>query len=434
MGRGSLDTPSWPGGLWRSIGAESAIAPRLRTDETADLVVIGGGFTGCSAALRSAELGASVRLLEASDLAAGASGRNVGLVTPGLWTSVSAVAARLGPQQAASFNRATIDAHDLVFALIAQHGIRCDAIRAGTLQCAPTLGSVAGLMARQRELVDQGVHVTMLSASEVARTTGAECFAGGLLFQTGGTINPASYCLGLARAAQKAGAKLHGQTRVHTIRREGDGWLCLTPHGSVAARRLLVATDAYHCDIDGVPVPAGMRLTFFQMTTPRLAEAELSRVLPGGEGCWVVGATMTAFRTDPVGRLIVGGAGASAGLSGPVQRAWAKRRLASLYPSLADLPLEAADTGTVLMTADALPRIVRLGPGGYSLFGYSGRGIGPGTLFGRQAAEALLKADETCLPLAPVPAYAERWHSTRQSAFRTGIVAANAAVALRILR
>lgn len=100
---------------------------------------------------------------------------------------------------------------------------------------------------------------------------------------------------------------------------------------------------------------------------------------------------MSSFRIDSLGRLIVGGIGSCEAPGASIHRTWARRKLRKLFPAIGDLEFEHAWSGTIAVTADHLPKIVAFGPNAYACFGYSGRGSGPGTVFGTQAAIALLE-------------------------------------------
>ncbi|MCB2143729.1 MAG: FAD-binding oxidoreductase, partial [Rhodobacteraceae bacterium] len=195
--------------LWRmTCGPALNLAP-LAGDTTADVAVIGGGFTGLSAALHLAEAGARVVVLEAETVGHGGSGRNVGLVNAGLWTPPDEVEAALGSEEGAALNRALAAGPDLVFDLIARHGIECEAVRNGTLHLAHNASGLRDLQSRHAQQARRGAPVRLLDAAETARRVGTDRFPGALWDGRAGTIQPLAYAMGLARAAIAAGAVLH---------------------------------------------------------------------------------------------------------------------------------------------------------------------------------------------------------------------------------
>ena len=409
--------------LWAHTAHEALPAVPLSNAVTADLTIVGGGFTGCSAALQAAEQGLVVRLIEARDFAHGGSGRNVGLVNAGLWLPPETIEQELGAAAGRRLNEALAAAPDLVFDLIERHAIACDALRNGTLHCAHGPGGLVDLKRRHQQLLRQGAPVTLLTAQEAQERIGSDLFPGALHDARAGTINPYSYCMGLARAATTAGAVLHNHSPATAIRRDGDHWVVEAGHGQVRSSSLLLATNAYHDLAKGVAQPKAATVFYFQLATEPLSSNLRGTVLPGGEGCWDTATVMSSFRTDASGRVLIGGMGSLDHASTFAHDSWAKRKLARLFPQLGDQPIEFAWSGRVAMTADHLPKIVRLGPGGYQVHGYSGRGIGPGTVFGKAIGDAIAKGDEAELPLSPQAAYIERFVGAKTLYYETGAAA-----------
>jgi len=409
--------------LWRETTPERFEAPPLDGDATPDLVIVGGGFTGCSAALHAAQRGLDVRLLEAEHVARGGSGRNVGLVNAGLWMPPDDIEAELGQATGMALNEALAAAPESVFSLIDTHGIACNAVRNGTLHVAHSRGGFEELRSRHEQHARRGAPVDLLDAEQARARTGTAAIHGALLDPRAGTIEPFAYCNGLARAAVEAGAYLHERTPAREIRHDGTAWQVRTPTGTIRARALLLATNAYHEGANGVARPSFTAVHFFQFATQPLAPEHLERILPGLEGCWDTGTVMSAFRRDAAGRLLVGSIGGLDHAGAGVHRSWAGRKLAALYPALKGQPLEHAWHGRIAMTRDHLPKIVRLAKDGFAIFGYSGRGIGPGTVFGRAAVEAIATGNDDVLPLPVLDRYDERAVGMRERCFEAGAMA-----------
>lgn len=395
-------------------------AEPLAGDVRVDAVIVGGGFTGCSAALHLAEAGMGVRLLEAQSIGFGGSGRNVGLVNAGLWLPPEQVEQALGETAGGRLNAALAAGPELVFSLIDRLGIDCEATRSGTLHCAHSQGGLDDLKDRLRQLLARGAPVELLSAEETAACTGTRAYRGALLDRRAGTIQPLAYCRGLARAAGDAGAVLHEQTPVLSVDRTGDGWRVTTPGGSVSAGALLVAVNAYGRPMAGLTPPAYVPVHYFQIATRPLTDNLRRSVLPERQGCWDTAPVMSSFRLDAAGRLLVGAVGSLEGPGARWHRAWAERKLAALFPDLAGVDLEHAWCGRIAMTGDHLPKILRLGERGLSVFGYSGRGISPGTTFGKAIAAYLIGGEERALPCDPVDAHSERLAGVKQAYYEFG--------------
>lgn len=393
--------------LWRASARESFTASPLDTDHTVDLAIIGGGFTGCAAALEAAREGATVCLLEAETIGHGGSGRNVGLVNAGLWLPPDTVRAQMGAADGNRLLTTLAEAPSRVFALIEREAIDCEATRNGTLHLAHAPKGMADLTERHRQGRAMGAPLELLDAAETSRRTGSQAFHGALFDPRAGTIQPLSYARGLARSAARAGAIVHEKSPVQALERKGDRWITTSGSCTVRAARVLVATNAYHLAFGRSFQPAFVPVHYCQYATAPLPAAELDRILPGEEGCWDTALVMSSVRRDKSGRLIIGGIGNGDGPGARVHAAWARRKLASLYPALRAVPLTHGWSGRIAMTGDHVPKLVAFGPNALACFGYSGRGIGPGTVFGTEAARALLAETKDGLPMAPVPAHAE---------------------------
>ena len=187
--------------LWKETLEERATFHKLEKSLVSDLVIIGGGYTGCSAALYAAEKGLTVSLID-QQIGYGGSGRNVGLVNAGLWLPPEKVENLIGTKEGSKLNKALAKAPDLVFNLIDDNNIRCNATRSGTLHCAHSINGFKDIQDRHRQLSNRGAELKLLDKSETQLLTGSSSFYGSLLNEKAGTINPLSYCLGLARVAQ----------------------------------------------------------------------------------------------------------------------------------------------------------------------------------------------------------------------------------------
>ena len=385
--------------LWTDTAPRVAAHSALAGELDVDLAIIGGGYTGCSAALHAAGQGARVCVLEAATIGHGGSGRNVGLVNAGLWITPAQVECELGVNAGRRLNETLAAGPAQVFGLIEAHRIECEAVRAGTLHCAHSKRGFEDLRERYRQQRERDAPVELLSAADVERLTGTARYHGALLDRRAGTIQPLLYCRGLARAAQAGGAYIYEGTPVTAIDRKMDGWCLSTPAGRVRAAALLMCTNAYHRSLAGTLSPRFVTLSFFQVATRPLDDASTRAILPERQGCWDTALVMSSFRRDAAGRLILGAVGSLGHLGGFVHYAWARRKLRDLFPAIAHCDFEHAWYGRIAMTCDRIPRIVEIGPNAICVYGYNGRGISPGIVFGRAAAEYLLTSDPDVLPV-----------------------------------
>ena len=400
--------------LWQASANNPFTSVPLEHHIHADIAIIGGGYGGLSAALELAENGLNVHLLEAHTIGFGGSGRNVGLVNAGLWTPPDDIEATLGPVAGEKLNQAFACAPELVFNLIQKHHIECNAVRNGTLHCATNKRGLKDLNRRFLQQQKRQAPVQLLDASATAQRTGSRQFLGALFDARAGTIQPLSYAFGLAHAAVKAGAKIHTQSPVLDYHYQDNQWHIVTAQGRVTANQLIVATNAYgtqnHTQIvtrDAQrKTPEDLKQGYFapisycQFATAALTLKQQEQILPHSEGCWDTAHAMSSFRLDHRGRLIIGGVGSLEHKGSQTHSLWAQRKLKALFPALKVNEFDYMWSGKIALTADKLPKMCAIGPQAISLYGYSGRGIGPATTLGCAAAKWAMGGDETNLPLS----------------------------------
>lgn len=413
-------------GLWQASAPPSPATFPLTSDIEADVVIIGGGYTGCSAALHLAEGGLSAIVLDAVDVGFGAAGRNVGLVNAGLWVMPEELPQKLGPIHGERLLRQLGEAPALVFAICQRYGIDCQVVRSGTLHCAADLKGLADIAERVRQWKSRGADVEMLDAGAASEIIGTKAYAGALLDRRAGTIQPLAYVRGLASAAMRAGASIHRQSRAITREKVGDRWRVRTELGSVTAPWVVITTDAYSEGVSSNIRREQVMLPYFNMATSPLPTDLRASILPARQGCWDTREILSSFRFDREGRLIFGSVGALRGTGSAVHRAWSKRALVRLFPQLGKVTFEHSWYGMIGMTDNAVPRLHLYDRNCISISGFNGRGIAPGTTFGRDLAEVVLgrrSVQSLSLPLTKLAR--ARFRSTRAAFYEVGAQAAH---------
>ncbi len=391
-------------GLWAATAPALAIEP-LAADTSADIAVIGAGYTGLSAALHAREYGLSVVVVDAVDVGFGGAGRNVGLVNAGLWLQPDHVVSVLGECYGERLVAALGSAPRSVFELIERHEIACEPNHTGTLHCAVGEKGRRELEERFSQWHKRGAPVELLTREQTVHEVGSNAFAASLLDRRAGTIQPLAYARGLAGAAIRLGARVHSRSPVQRIERDQATWKLVTPRGSLAADWVIVATDAYSQGCWDDIRREQIALPYFNLATRPLPPRLLASVLPTRRGAWDTQSVLTSFRLDAAGRLIFGSVGALGGLGTAVHSAFSRRALRSLFPQLGKIEFEYAWHGTIGMTSDSTPRFHRFAQNVVGFSGYNGRGIAPGTAFGRllaQHAAGRLREDELPLPVSEV--------------------------------
>ncbi|WP_448950461.1 NAD(P)/FAD-dependent oxidoreductase [Labrys neptuniae] len=415
-------------GLWMKTATVGQPFPRLSGAVEADVAIIGGGYGGLSAALRLAEAGVDVALIEAEHIGFGGAGRNTGLVNAGLWVMPDVIVRHLGPFYGERLIDTLGQAPSLVFDLIARHGIDCEAERGGTLHCAVGAAGLAEIEERGRQWAARGVKVNRLASAETAARTGSPRFAGALEDRRAGTIQPLSYARGLASAAARAGARIFTASTARRLERSGRRWRVFTHQGRLCASWLLVAGESYSLGALAPQRLAQIQLPFFNAATPSLAPEQRAAVLVSGQALIDTARLISAIRFDRAGRLIIGSVGALRGAGRPIHQAWARRMLARCFPQIEPLRFEAAWHGAIGLTGDHLPGMTWLGENALAIGGYNGRGIAPGTAFGRLAADFIVGAvGEAALPVPigqPERRHLRRW---REAWLEAGVAVAHLA-------
>lgn len=392
--------------LWTHSAAPAPATSPLQADLTCQVAIIGGGFTGLSTALHLVEAGIDCVVLEAKEIGFGGSGRNVGLVNAGMWMRPDDIIAAAGEKVGSRLVSELGDGPAYVFDLIAKRAIDCEAIHNGTLHLAIGDAGIKEIETRAAQWQRRGAPVEALPAARAAELTGAKSFAGALLDRRAGTVQPLGYARGLARAALAAGARVFTSTPVLDGRREGDIITLRTARGTVRAEKLIVASNAYSGVVSSMNwsdhrnelVP----MYYFQFATAPLPAEIGDRILPGGQGCWDTGLVMTSFRRDQAGRLIYGSIGSLDALGRIAHEPFARRAIRTLFPFIGDVTFDYWWDGQIGMTANNLPSFHQPEKNIWSIAGYNGRGISPGTVFGRALAQvALGNPDAMMLPTVP---------------------------------
>lgn len=389
----SIDSHPAAPSVWAATAPPAPETPPLRGAVSTDVLVVGGGFTGLSTALHLAQAGAQVCVLEAHAPGWGASGRNGGQVNPSLKHDPDELVRMLG-DRAEPLIHAIGGSADLVFGLIEQHGIDCHPVRGGWMQVSYNDAAVPALHRRAEQWRRWGAPVAMLDRDEVARRTGSRMFRGGWLDARAGAVQPLAYTRGLARAALGAGARVHGDSSVVRLERQGGRWQATTAGGAtVSADQVVLATNGYSDGLwPGLAQTVLAANSFIAATRPLGAEAD--EILAGGETLSTAQRLLLYLRKDHQGRLLMGGRGLFPDPRGAGDFVHLERSLALLYPDLAPFEFEYRWGGRIAITRDFLPHVHQPAPGVTVALGYNGRGVAAATAMGRHLAGLLAGGDE----------------------------------------
>lgn len=390
--------------LWSGTANRVPDYPALKGEAHADVAVVGGGFTGLSAALHLAETGADVVLLEGQQPGWGASGRNGGQINPGLKDGPSGIIAKFGRAQGERMIDMAGSAADLVFELIDRHGIKCAAIRPGWIRAAHTPKALRALHDLAADWQKHGALVEPLDRDEIVRLTGTDSYIGGLIDRRGGNLHPLNYALGLADAATKQGAVIHGHSPVTRVTRDGSGYIVSTPGGSLRAAQVLICTNAYTDDFNKPLAQSVLPVRSVQVATAPLSDNIRTSILPDLHSLSDARRLLLYFRTDAFGRFVMGGRGTYSDASTQRQIEWLRKISIELFPQLDGVEWQYAWGGFVALTRDHYPHLHELQPGMMAGLGYNGRGVAIATAMGRVLARwaAGAKGDDLDFPVTPL--------------------------------
>ncbi len=407
--------------LWALSRKSDPISNVLQQEEKVDIAIIGGGFTGLSAALRLGEEGANVALVEAEFNGFGGSGRNVGLTNAGLWRNPDDIERDIGKKYGTRLHEFLSTAPDLVHQLIDQHKIECQSHRNGTLHLAHNVAGMKAIEDRAWQINARGGSVMMLDREQTFKLTAAENYLGALHDMRAGTIQPLEYCHGLSISAQKAGAKIYTNSPALNVKYKRGKWHIKTPKGFLIAGQVLMATNAYLINIFPKIRASYTPLHYCQMASNPLSEEQLKHFLPAKNGTWDTRMVMRSFRTDDSGRLIIGTIGNIFKNDAPLLQSWANKIVKETFPNVGPVTWHYKWAGSLACSQNYIPNIHDLGQGLYSISGFSGRGIAPGTAFGRLMADYLLgKISSKNLPLPLSPIKAVAFNKIREAFFESG--------------
>ncbi len=395
--------------LWVATAAAGPQLEPLSADLRADVAIVGGGYTGLTAALHLSEAGRDVVLIEAADIGARASGLNGGQVIPGVKHDPDMLEEMFGPELGPRIVRTVASGPDLLFELIRTHQIACDATRAGWIQPATSEEALGMIRARAEQWRRRGAPVELLDARAVSRLIGSNRYCGGWLDRRGGSVQPLAYARGLAFAAIAAGARVFNRSPVHRLERSrGGGWRLDSTRGSVTSAQVILATGAYTDRLSNILRRTQVAIPSFQVATTPLSDSLRKSILPEGQAASDTWHLLRYFRLDATGRLIMGSRGAFGNAPVAATARHHYRAVREIFPQLEGIQYEYHWGGFVGMTRDHLPHLHDVAPGVQAALGYNGRGVAMATVLGRLMGRRVLEQDRSELeypisPISPIP-------------------------------
>lgn len=384
----TTDNPGHIASWYAATANDRRIRPSLMEDTSADICIIGAGFTGISAALELVEKGFSVVVVEADRIGFGASGRNGGQIVNGYSRDLDTIATRYGAEKALALGAMSLEGGDIIRARIEKYDIQCD-LRHGGFFAAFTPRQMRE-MEQHRALWRKHGHddLEMVTEAEVERYVKTGRYAGGMIDRLGGHIHPLNLVLGEAMAFEVMGGRIYENSRVISVE-TGAKPVVRTTAGSVSASYVLVCGNAYLGtllpEIGGRMMPVSSQV----MVTEPLGEDLAQALLPADYCVEDANYILDYYRRTADNRILYGG-GIGYGGSDPKDLTQVIRpNMVKTFPQLANTRIEYAWSGNFALTLTRIPHMGRLTDNVYFSHGDSGHGVTTTHLLGRILGEAV---------------------------------------------
>lgn len=372
---------------------------------TADVAVIGGGVMGLATALSVAESGASVILLEATEIGDGASGRNGGLIVPIMRPHPSSIIKKLG-EPGERLVKTVIRSADHVFELIDRFRINCDAVRNGFLQPVHAKSLLSAVAGTANGWAKNGASCRFIGAEETAKHLGTNTYHGALFEPAGGYVNPLAYTRGLAKAGISLGVDIYtNSTVIQAEVSSAKRWRLLTNTGSVEVDKVVQCTGV---QLPGVPNFPGIGPTrslvpmvLHGLTTRPLPEEVHRKILPGKVAATDTRNYVLSVGYDCENRLVTSAAApfGDSAIGIEYMKRFVGRRLRRVFPDLGEVEIEFVWKGKAALNTDWLPRIFEPTTDWYALTACNGRGMAISTALGQSMGRAIFTDDFSEVPV-----------------------------------
>jgi glycine/D-amino acid oxidase-like deaminating enzyme len=383
--------------LERCLWTDTSPLPRFPAcslPSSTDVAIIGGGYTGLSAARCLARRGVDATLLERYTVGWGASSRNGGFVLPGFKPEMEELDRRLGADRAKAMFQLSLDGIGFLGDLVQQEGIACDFTRCGAVTLAAKPAHMRALEESAHFLRDRLSYDTeLLGQADLGREIGSSRYYGALLDPRGCALQPAKYVAGLAEAAARAGACLCEGAEVIRIRRANGRFEITTPGGVIRAREVLAATNGY----TPRALPALRRRVIpigsYQIATEPLDPELARRLVPRGRVFSDTKNLLYYFRLSPDRRMVFGGRASFTPTSPRRSAAILRAGMREVFPELANTRIDYTWSGKVAYPVDHLPH-AGCYEGIHYAMGYCGHGVALATYLGARMGEVLAGSGE----------------------------------------
>lgn len=361
----------------------------LAGDTEADVCVIGGGFSGLSAALHLAKTARKVTLLESGRIGWGASGRNGGQIVNGLNASLGTIEKRYGSYTARFVGSLVQEGGQIIREFVDEFDIQCD-LKARNIFVAFTSKQMRELEAKQTLWASHGMHDhEMLDAQAMQKHVGSQLYCGGMIDHSGGHLHPLNLALGEAAALENLGGVIHERTHVVSVDSMDKQPLVRTENGTVRCKTLVICGNAYLGKSVPELAPRVMPVSTQVMATEPLGDELANEILPSDSCVEDVRYILDYYRLSADKRLLFGGGTVYGGAEPDDVEAKLRPHMEKVFPQLKSVKVTHAWNGNFALSFSRVPQLGKLGANTFFAMGYSGHGVTGSHLFGRLLSEAI---------------------------------------------
>ena len=373
--------------LWRATAGVPPAGVEFQDGQIFDVIVVGGGIAGSTAALSLVEKGSRVALVEASELSCGATGRSGGHITPTFTaTRPGELISRMGAKGEELVQAVANSAND-IFELINKYHIDCDSGQNGWFQPAGSKQAFRRLEEDAKIWSSLGAEASMLDSRETEACTGVSGYVGSWKAKTGGTLHPVKFVQGVVSAAINKGLFYLANTSVTSYNHTEKFWQLITEKGVLFAEKVLICTNAQSAQLTPEIYQSVIPMLICHAATKPIPADQRQHLLKLGQAMTDTRANLFSYRFDSECRLITG-AIPILNIDGGWRLAKKMGRRMANELNLPSCPeIEFSWLGRASITSDMLPRVFDIGPNGYALTACNGRGLSLSVLWARRVCK-----------------------------------------------
>lgn len=387
-----------PDSLWAATCEERQAHPALKEHTDSDVTIIGAGFTGLRAALKLADSGLAVTVLDAGDVGFGASGRNGGQVNPMLpFNTPDKLHKLLGQTYFERLTETSLGSADELFSLIQHYQIDCQARQNGWLRVCHSAKALKQAKAGVDEWNKHGADIQIIDREELEKRSGTRAYHAGIVTPKGGAVQPLSLAMGLSKAAKQRGCNIYGGSAANSLDKQDTKWLVRTDRGSVRSDWVIVATNGYTGSLIPKLSSSIIPVTPIQIATDPLTDDIIAEVLPEGQTISDSRRVIMYARREPDNRMVYGSHGKILPSGEIKSTRWLVNDAERVFPQLKGVTWRYKWGGRIAMTDDHLPHLHEPKPGILVGLGYNGRGVAMSNVMGRVMAQRVLGKDADAL-------------------------------------